>query len=231
MEASDIRARARENLAGNWWPSVGAAFVAGLFGAALAGSNVSFNINISEEVVQYIPDYILRLTAILASVGSILGFVSFILGGTVQLGYSHYLLKQHDKRDFQFSDLFSQFEHFGRGFAQKFLRGLYTALWTLLFIIPGIVKSYSYAMTPFIMAENPDMTANEAITASRQLMDGHKIELFWLNLTFFGWSLLCVLTLGIGYLFLNPYMNAAHAAFYRDITGGSTCDPQPDYYA
>lgn len=231
MEAYDIRARARENLAGNWWMSVGTAFVASIFGALITGSGLNVNINIPESAVQNSPEYFVEFAAILVSVASILSFVSFILGGPVQMGYTHYLLKQHDKKDFRISDLFSQFEHFGRGFAQKFLRGLYTALWALLFIIPGIVKRYSYAMTPFILAENPDMTANEAITASRQLMDGHKGELFWLDLSFIGWSILCVFTLGIGTLFLNPYMNAAHAAFYRDITAGSTCTPQPDFYA
>jgi len=68
------------------------------------------------------------------------------------------------------------------------------------------------------MAENPDMTAKEAIEASKQLMDGHKGELFMLGLTFFGWIILCVLTLGIGTFFLNPYMNAAYAAFYKNLT-------------
>ena len=92
------------------------------------------------------------------------------------------------------------------------------ALWSLLFIIPGIVKGYAYSMTPFIMAENPDMSANDAITASRQLMDGHKGELFMLDLTFIGWDLLAALTFNLGHLALNPYRNAAHAAFYKDLT-------------
>ena len=112
--------------------------------------------------------------------------------------------------------LFSQFDRFGQGFLQAFLRGLYTFLWTLLFLIPGIVKSYAYAMTPFLMAEDPNLSAKEAIKLSQEKMRGHKGELFWLGLTFFGWSILAALTGGIGYIFLNPYMNAAYAAFYRD---------------
>jgi hypothetical protein len=83
--------------------------------------------------------------------------------------------------------------------------------------IPGIVKGLGYSMTPFILAENPDMTAREAISASSKLMNGHKWELFVLGLTFIGWELLCVLSLGIGFLWLNPYMNATYAAFYRQI--------------
>ena len=73
-------------------------------------------------------------------------------------------------------------------------------------------------MTPFIMAENPEMTASEAITASKEMMDGHKGELFTLDLTFIGWDLLCLFTLNIGHLWLNPYKNAAYAVFYKDLT-------------
>ena len=119
----------------------------------------------------------------------------------------------------RFADLFSQFDRFGTGFAQQFLRALYTCLWSLLLVIPGIVKGLSYAMTPFILEEHPEMTASEAIKASMKLMDGHKMDLFILGLSFIGWSLLACLTMGIGFLFLNPYINAAYAAFYRSISG------------
>ena len=98
-----------------------------------------------------------------------------------------------------------------------FLMGLFIALWTLLFIIPGIVKMFSYAMTPFILEENPDLTANEAIDRSRAMMKGHKFDLFWLILSFIGWGILCVFTLGIGTLWLTPYMQTSIAAFYEDV--------------
>ena len=98
-----------------------------------------------------------------------------------------------------------------------FLMGLFTALWTLLFIIPGIVKMFSYAMTPFILEENPDLTANEAIDRSRAMMKGHKFDLFWLLLSFIGWGILCAFTLGIGTLWLLPYMQTSIAAFYEDV--------------
>ncbi len=220
MSYSDYRRIARENLAGNWWLSVGVAFVASVLGGLLVGSGFSIENRLDEQQLQQLPRIAITYLKIAASVGGVLALVQFIIGGTVQLGYAHYLLKQHDRASFEFADLFSQFHRFGQGFAQAFLRGLYTFLWTLLFIIPGIVKSLSYAMTPFIMAENPDMTAGEAIDASKELMDGHKADLFILGLTFIGWDLLCALTLGIGTLFLNPYRNAAQAAFYKDLTSG-----------
>ena len=144
--------------------------------------------------------------------------MQLILGGVIQLGYAKHLLKQHDRQDTSVSDLFSEFERFGQGFAQKFLRGLYCFLWGLLFIIPGIVKSYSYAMTPFILAEHPQLTAQEAISASKDMMEGHKWELFVLRLTFIGWNIVAALTMNIGNLVLNPYKNAAEAAFYREIS-------------
>lgn len=218
MEARDLRRIARDNLSGSWWLSVGVAFVAALLGGLIVSAGASFNIKIDDQTIQTMSPEMLRFYSVFTSLASIFSFVTFLVGGTIQLGYARFLLKQYSKADFEFHDLFSQFHRFGQGFAQAFLRGLYTFLWALLFIIPGIVKSYAYAMTPFIMAENPNLTANEAITASKEMMQGHKGRLFFLDLSFFGWMLLCALTLGIGNLFLAPYMNASRAAFYKDLT-------------
>ena len=92
-------------------------------------------------------------------------------------------------------------------------------LWSLLFVIPGIVADYSYSMTDYILAEHPDMTASEAIAASKAMMAGNKWRLFCLNMSFIGWALLSIFTLGIGILWLNPYQNVSVAAFYREISG------------
>ena len=98
-----------------------------------------------------------------------------------------------------------------------FLMRLFIALWMLLLIIPGIVKMFSYAMTPYILEENPELSANEAIDRSRAMMKGHKFDLFWLYLSFLGWIILSFFTLGIGLLWLAPYIQTAHAAFYEDV--------------
>ena len=98
-----------------------------------------------------------------------------------------------------------------------FLMYIFIFLWSLLFLIPGIIKSFSYAMTPYILEENPELSANEAIDHSRAMMKGHKFDLFWLYLSFIGWGILCICTLGIGFLWLTPYMNTAVAAFYEDV--------------
>ena len=90
-------------------------------------------------------------------------------------------------------------------------------LWSLLLIIPGIIKAYSYAMTPYILQENPQFTASEAIHRSRMMMKGHKFDLFWLQLSLIGWFFLCLLTAGIGFLWLSPYYQTAQAAFYEEV--------------
>ena len=97
---------------------------------------------------------------------------------------------------------------------------IFLLLWTLLFIIPGIVKSYSYAMTFYIKVDHPEYSADQAITESRILMQGNKLKLFMLDLSFIGWILLGSLCFGIGVLWVVPYMESAHAEFYRDLVGG-----------
>ena len=98
-----------------------------------------------------------------------------------------------------------------------FLMGFYIFLWSLLLVIPGIIKMFSYSMTPYILEENPELSADEAIDRSRAMMKGHKFDLFWLILSFIGWFILCGLTLGIGLLWLMPYLNTTMAAFYEDV--------------
>lgn len=105
-----------------------------------------------------------------------------------------------------------------RAWATLLLSQLYVFLWTLLLVVPGLIKSYSYAMTPFVLADDPNISYNAAIDRSCALMDGHKLDLFLLDLSFIGWILLSLLTCGIGFLWLIPYMQASHALYYRQLT-------------
>jgi uncharacterized membrane protein len=226
MVYSEIRRQARDNLRGHWGQAVIVAMVAGLLGGGITsasssagGSAGSSSGTLDLEAFQSLPPEVMHAATTILGVVGILALVGFIIGGTVQLGYSVYLLKQYHRQETSIGDLFSQFFRFGTGFAQKCFVNLYTILWTLLFVIPGIVKGFSYAMTPFILADNPNLTANQAITRSRELMDGHKWELFVLSLTFIGWEILGALCFGIGLLWVTPYKNAAYAAFYRQIAG------------
>ena len=103
-----------------------------------------------------------------------------------------------------------------------FYRDLYTFLWSLLFIIPGVVKAYEYRMIPYLLAENPEMSKEEAFAASKQMMDGQKWRTFVLDLSFFGWIILSGLTCGILSIFyVNPYMFSTQAALYEALRYGN----------
>ena len=108
-------------------------------------------------------------------------------------------------------------EWFSKSLLTLLLMYVYILLWALLLIVPGIIKALSYAMTPYVLKDNPNMKSNEAIEESMRLMSGHKAELFLLSLSFIGWALLSLLTLGIGFLWLIPYMQTAFAYFYEDL--------------
>lgn len=217
MDSAYLRQRARDSLEGRWGLSIGVAAVAALLGGLIVG--ISFLPDIQRHVTEQTSFGRLTLSngISIGFNGGGLGLAAMIIGGVLQLGYAQFLLRQQNRGDGEFNDLFSYFDRFGAGFAQSFLRELYSALWGLLFVIPGIVAGYSYAMTPFLMVEFPELTASEAIARSKQIMDGHKMDLFLLDLSFFGWMLLAALTLNIGNLWLNPYRNASHAAFYLEL--------------
>lgn len=109
------------------------------------------------------------------------------------------------------------FSDYLRNVISMFLVYLFTALWTLLLVVPGIVKGLAYSLTPFIVRDNPELSPNEAINLSVKMMEGHKFDLFCLYLSFAGWFFLCLLTIGVGFLWLMPYVQTTLAAFYQDI--------------
>ena len=114
-------------------------------------------------------------------------------------------------------DAFCGFDDFFSAFKVGFLVGLYTWLWSLLFIIPGIVKSYAYSMSMYILADNKGKGARACIAESCKMTKGHKAEIFWLQLSFIGWILLSPFTLCILDIWLIPYMSAAMANVYETL--------------
>jgi uncharacterized membrane protein len=148
-----------------------------------------------------------------------LGTVASLLLLPLGWGYAVTFLSnaRGEEDPFNVSRMFDGYKDFSRIFTTVLLTQIYILLWILLFIIPGIIKSLSYAMTPFVLRDNPEMKNNAAIELSMKMMDGHKGELFWLYLTFIGWGILCILTLGIGYFWLAPYMQASMAQFYEEV--------------
>jgi|WetSurMetagenome_2_1015567.scaffolds.fasta_scaffold31525_3 uncharacterized membrane protein len=115
------------------------------------------------------------------------------------------------------SDLFDGFSEYFRIMGTLLLMYIYMVLWTLLLIIPGIVKYYSYILTPYILKDYPELSYDDAINQSMSMMNGFKSKMFMLDLSFLGWAILCILTLGIGFLWLMPYVHTSHALFYEDL--------------
>lgn len=156
--------------------------------------------------------------------GAVLGissFISFLLFGAVMVGVSAMALRlvRDPAGPVRLEDLFYGFT--GGRFARSFVTGLlvtvFTALWSLLFVIPGIVKSYSYSMAYFISLDHPEMSSNDCITESRRMMDGQKMRLFLLDLSFLGWYIVGALCLGIGTLWVDAYHRMARANFYEEL--------------
>ena len=142
---------------------------------------------------------------------------SILVALPMMYGYSIVMLSVMRGGEMNIGGLFDGFNDFGRIVGTKLLQAIYTFLWTLLLVIPGIIKNYSYAMTDFILKDEPLLANNAAIEKSMAMMDGNKMKLFLLDLSFIGWAILCLFTFGIGFLFLQPYVQSAHAAFYEDL--------------
>lgn len=201
-------------LKGKWAPAVVATIVAFVIAIiAVAPSQIMSFMAENEALVAENPYAILALWPVAMI------FTIFLYYPTMTVGYQNAirsLVIQGDEN--VTSNLFAHtFKGYWKNVWACFLMVLFIFLWSLLLLIPGIVKGYAYMMTPFILKDNPELSANEAINLSQKMMKGHKFDLFYLMLSFIGWGILGIFTLGIGYLWLMPYMYAAFAAFYQDV--------------
>lgn len=149
-------------------------------------------------------------------VGSIAGM---LLSAAFSLALIDIYMGVSDGRKPEVGDLFSQIRNVLPAFCTTFLVGLFTFLWSLLLIVPGIIKGCSYSQAMYILAENPGISPTEAINRSKAMMDGHKMEYFLLGLSFIGWSILGIFTLGILYIWLIPYMQTTLANYYKSLKG------------
>jgi uncharacterized membrane protein len=156
--------------------------------------------------------------SVLLGVLSSTGVGTLIFSGVMAVGMSIVLMQISRAGTSKIESLFDGFRKgLGNNIVAGILVSLFTFLWSLLLIIPGIVKSYSYAMTFYILADNPDMAPTEAINKSKEMMKGNKWRLFCLDFSFIGWYLLSFLTLGILLLWVNPYSMQARVEFYESL--------------
>ena len=143
----------------------------------------------------------------------------FVLNPLVT-GFRNALRKLMHRED---DDVFGQsfnigFSDYTHKVATDLLRDVYTMLWGLLLWVPGIIKTYAYSCVDFLVVDKPDLGADATIKLSREMMKGHKWQLFCLDLSFIGWALLCaIFTAGIGFFWLSPYVKTARVAFYEDL--------------
>lgn len=179
--------------------------------------------------ITFVYGFIIGITQILSgdkdspAILHLIGLVLFILALPLTWGYQTLFLGAVRGGDATAKDMFEGYnkELFSRVLTTTLLYYVYVFLWSLLLLIPGCIKSYSYAMTPYILKDNPEMKNNAAIEESMRMMDGHKLELFMLDLSFIGWAILSILTCCIGFLWLVPYMNMARVNFYEDLKKAS----------
>ena len=190
MDRAELKARARAQLGGGIFQNLW-----------MMGLAVCLLIGLLESAA----------TTILPAIGAL------IVIGPLEYGQAYIFLKQaRDRQPVQLGDMFRGFQDdFAGTFLIGFLSQLFVALWSLLFLIPGIVKSYAYSMAYYVKLDHPDYGWKACIDESRRLMDGHKWEKFVLDLSFLGWILVGALCLGVGTLWVTPYMAATEAQFYE----------------
>ena len=179
--------------------------------------------------ITFVYGFIIGITQILSgdkdspAILHLIGLVLFILALPLTWGFQTLFLGAVRGGEATAKDMFEGYnkELFSRVLTTTLLYYVYVFLWSLLLLIPGCIKSYSYAMTPYILKDNPEMKNNAAIEESMRMMDGHKLELFLLDLSFIGWAILSILTCCIGFLWLVPYMNMARVNSYEDLKKAS----------
>lgn len=240
----ELRADARKALKGHWFIAFIASLIASMVGGlSSTGGSVSVEFRFGDsqlppldqmigpvdpdvlEQILKMYSFMLSWMTVMAILMSIYSIIYLIIGSAVSVGYSKFNISLIDGNKPRLAQLFECFNKWTTAVASRILTSIFITLWSLLFVIPGIIASFSYAMTPFVLAENPGMTATAAITESKILMQGNKWRLFCLELSFIGWYILGVLTFGIAYIWVIPYHQAAMAAFYRDIKPASVHEP------
>ena len=200
-------------LKGNWAPFVVAVIIMMAFMYVIMGPYLFvYQVSLGMNQIVISPAFALAAVALY-----ILGMPLLTMPLTLGFDYaSNRLLVEGDNR--AVGNLFrDSFGHWGRKVWGMFLMNFFISLWSLLLIIPGFIKFYAYALTPYILIDNPEISANQAINLSQKMMKGHKFDMFILHLSFIGWFFLSIFTFGIGLLWLLPYMMTAQAAFYQDV--------------
>mgnify|MGYP002627250474 CR=1 FL=1 len=205
----EIKAIGKERFKANYWPCVLAVLLVGIVFGVISGiGNIGAVTDFESGEVQPGP------------LSGVMGLVQFIISGPLEIGLCFFFVMNTLGRVDEITaatPITSCKENFGRKLGGYLWMELFTFLWSLLFVIPGIIKAYSYAMTPYILSDCPNVQAKDALKLSMRIMAGHKGELFVFHLSFIGWGILTALTAGIlGIFYTGPYMNSAQSVWYLE---------------
>ena len=226
----NLTARAREVLSGKWGTSI---FALIIYGVVLATISWAIGFPLQRlymhlltqgvfsnffTITNGVPSPKFAFFAINYAVGIIQNFFIMLPTAALVVGFMSFFLGMARRNNPGVDSLFKFYpKHFIRCFLTNFMMTFFIYLWSLLFIIPGIVAGYSYSQTFYILADNPELKPLEAIAKSKRMMRGYRWKLFCLHWRFFGWSLLCLLTCGIGFFWLIPYIMTSLACFYESV--------------
>ena len=199
MDTAELKGRAKEQLRGNWAVAIGTVLV----------SNIILQVEMGYKVASKLG---------MDGMSYSLDLITLLLGGVISVGLCRFLLDMATKRrEPRFDTLFSNFNIYLKTLGLNILITLAVLAGTLLFIVPGIIVSLMFSQAFYILSEDPSKSITQCINESVNLMNGHKWDLFYLNLTFIGWWLLSILTFGIAALWVAPYQKLTEANFYLDL--------------
>ena len=233
-ETSEIKQRGKAAFRMNYWKCVAVSILMSVLtaGVTTVTYNQSTNGQGADQQVEQIQNAFNSLTPAqqIAIAAGIAGSLTLIISVSILLdlfvfnplkvGCYAFFRENVKEPPADFSHIGVGFGNYVHTFVTLFLKDLFVSLWSLLFIVPGLIKSYSYRMVPYIITDHPELSPTETINLSRQMMNGHKWHAFCYDLSFIGWFILTVLTLGIlGVFWTEPYKDSSDAALYLAIKG------------
>lgn len=227
---AELKQNAKNVLRNNYWMAFLVSLVAGILtgsGGSSGGAGSSAG-NLVNQAAHNDPEtakamifvVLVMILVFVLCMGIGLAF-TFFVSGPIQIGKSRYYLESRETTS-SFGKLFYGFSHnYLSGAAAMFVTNLFIGLWSLLFIIPGVIKGLAWSQVPYLLAENPGMSGKRARELSERMTDGHKGDIFVLQLSFIGWLLLGCLACGVGTLFVTPYIEATSAELYAVLRGNA----------
>lgn len=223
----ELKTKGREAFKANYWRCVLVSFILTLLagGTSAATSSKSQEQVKSQDLSNLDPHVLMAIT--LAIIGIVLVSIAIsivfkiFLWNPLEVGCFQFMKRNLNNPDTSLDTIKEGFTDYSHTFGTLLLRDVFLALWFMLLFIPGMIKSYSYRMVPYILRDEPDLSASEVITRSREMMDGHKWNAFVLDLSFLGWHLLGIITCGLVEVFWTaPYVYSTNAALYEAIRDG-----------